>query len=187
MSLLQKSLGQFAKGYAEFHQQKTAKLPIIEHDDDWPSPCELGAIDGDGFISWQAVDIEDELSFDNVEKALELTLHNDIKEYFTAVYSEAIPCRCEQGELELLLAWNAKDFERLQQNLIGHVLMKRRLQQAETLFFAVTDQEEINLVIKNDNGEVWAEPVGLEPSKFVAKNLQEFIASLSYSQQEAEQ
>ncbi len=49
------------------------------------------------------------------------------------------------------------DFERLQQNLIGHILMKQKLKQAITLFFAVTDEDDIILSVNNNTGEVWAE------------------------------
>ncbi|MDN3652594.1 SecY-interacting protein [Thalassotalea ponticola] len=180
MSSLQKSLVNFANDYIAFCQQQHGGLPRVEHDPNWPSECEIGDVDGDNMSAWKPVQISDNLSFDNVESALGISLHPDIKQFFTAIYSEAIPCDCDEGALELLFAWSREDFDRLQQNLIGHVLMKRRLNQADTVFFAVTDAEEINLVIKNDSGEVWAEPVGLEPNKFVAESLEAFLAQLRY-------
>ncbi len=160
-------------------KQTTAKLPMIEHDDDWPSPCEQGAIDGDGFISWQPIKISDEVGFANVEEAIGYGIHDDIKQLFSRYYSEAIPAQCDAGTLELLFAWNKADFDRLQQTIIGHLLMKKRLKQAPTIFFAVTDEDDINLVIKNDNGEVWVEPIGCEPKTYIAANLAEFLASLT--------
>ncbi|KGJ90550.1 SecY-interacting protein [Thalassotalea sp. ND16A] len=171
---------QFSDKFIAQQLQQTGKLPSVEHDDDWPSPCETGAIDGDGFISWQPVKMDETFDFKNVEQALSLTIHPDVHQYFSHIYSEAIPATCSEGNLELLFAWNKADYERLQQNIIGHLLMKQKLKQKETIFFAVTDEEDINLVVKNDSGEVWVEPVGCEPSKFIANNLIEFIESLEF-------
>ncbi|WP_371189160.1 SecY-interacting protein [Thalassotalea maritima] len=180
MSPLQERLLALVSQYRQYHLDNFNELPKVEHDPAWPSPCEVGQPDTDNLVNWQPVAINESLSFDNVEKALDLTLHSDIKNYFTSVYSEAIPCSCKEGDLELLFAWNFDDFQRLQQNLIGHVLMKRRLKQSPTLFFAVTDAEEINLVIDNETGAVWAEPVGLEPNKLIAPSLVDFIDMLAF-------
>jgi SecY interacting protein Syd len=78
----------------------------------------------------------------------------------------------------LLQVWNEQDFERLLQNLIGHALMKRRLEQPMTLFFAVTDDEDYILSLENDTGRVMLERVGLEPQEMLADNLAQFLSSL---------
>ncbi|MDU0356093.1 SecY-interacting protein Syd [Paraglaciecola aquimarina] len=77
--------------------------------------------------------------------------------------------------MQLLQAWNLQDFERLQQNLIGHILMKRRLRQPETLFFGVTDQEDFILTLDNSTGQVLLEQVGLQSNDILAPNLAQFI------------
>ena len=82
------------------------------------------------------------------------------------------------GNLQLLLPWNQDDMVRLQQNLVGHVLMKRRLDQPETLFFAVTDEEDFILSVDNQSGEVVLEQVGLLPQEVLAPDLASFLASL---------
>jgi SecY interacting protein Syd len=165
----------FVAAYQHNHQQ----LPSIEFDEQWSSPCQVGDISNDK-VQWQPTVCIDELSFDNVEEALELTLHDDIKSYFTALYSESIPANCDEGALELLFAWNKDDFNRLQENLIGHVLMKRRLKQDITLFFAVTNEDDFILSLNNESGEVWVEQVGCQPHKKIANSLAEFIESLSF-------
>lgn len=176
---LSKSIEQLLQQFINTVEQKSGGLPLVEQDQQWLSPCECGDVNADGLIAWQPCAIDDELGFANVEKAIGFTIHDDIKVFFTSFYSDVIPAKCEHGELELLLAWNKDDFERLQQNIIGHILMKQRLKQEPTLFFAVTDEDDMNLVIKNDTGEVWVEPVGCEPKTLVAKNLQEFLSTLS--------
>ena len=157
----------------------TGKLPVVEQDADWPSPCEVGDVDDNGFIQWQPCKISEELGFENVEEAIGYGLHEDIKQFFCHCYAEPISASCSEGGLELLFAWSKADFDRLQQNIIGHLLMKKRLKQEPTIFFAITDEDDINLVIKNDTGEVWIEPIGCEPKTLIANNLAEFLSTLT--------
>jgi len=181
-------LQKFSMQYVNKYQQVHSHLPLIEQDDDWPSPCEVSNENseiGQSSLSkrqvfWQPVNVEEKegLSFENVESALELTLHQDIKTYFTTLYSESLDARCEEGELSLLFAWNKDDFQRLQENLIGHVLMKQRLKQKETLFFAVTDEEDMIVSVDNESGTVWVERVGCEPHKKIADSMAQFISKL---------
>jgi SecY interacting protein Syd len=81
--------------------------------------------------------------------------------------------------LSLLFAWNKDDFERLQENLIGHILMKRRLKQEETVFFAVTDEEDMIISVDNASGSVWVERVGCKPHKQLSDSLAQFISQLT--------
>lgn len=175
------SLENFLSNFISEHEQKYQCLPKVQFDADWPSPCEQGKIDDEGFISWRPVLISEQLGFTNVESALEISLHEDIKAYFTSYYSESVPAECEEGYLELLFVWNKNDFERLQQNIIGHTLMKRKLKQRETIFFAVTDDDNVIVSIDNQTGVVYAEKVGKEPHKKLANTLSAFIDSLSIS------
>ncbi|WP_431130321.1 SecY-interacting protein Syd, partial [Flagellimonas flava] len=63
-----------------------------------------------------------------------------LESYYTRYYGDNLNARTTRGDLQLLVPWNQDDLIRLQENLIAHVMMKRRLRQAETLFFAVTDE-----------------------------------------------
>lgn len=175
------SLENLLSTFINAHEKKYQCLPQIQFDADWPSLCEQGEQDNEGFIQWRPVEIKDELSFSNVEKALDLLLHTDIKTYFTTYYSESIPAECEEGYLELIFVWSKEDFARLQQNIIGHTLMKRKLKQRETIFFAVTDDDNVIVSIDNQTGVVYAEKVGKEPHKKLANTLVEFIDSLTIS------
>lgn len=179
---IEHNIDQFVDSFLDRQQQLTGKLPVIEQDEDWISPCEIGEVDKDGLIQWKPALIKDTLSFANVEEALGFAIHNDLKRYFTHCFSESIPATSEKGNLELLFAWNHDDFDRLQKNMIGHVLMKQKLKQEITLFFAVTDEEDINLVINNDTGEVWIEPVGCEPKECISPNIATFLQSLTLNQ-----
>ena len=154
-------------------------MPVVEKDELWLSPCIQEDVD-EKQVAWQAVNMpSNELNFSNVESALEITLHEDIKQYFTSIFSETLDANCTEGDLSLLFAWNEEDFSRLQENMIGHILMKRRLKQDITLFFAVTDEEDIIISIDNETGEVCVEHVGCKPHKKLANSLAEFVQQLT--------
>ena len=177
-SSLPEIMEQFMDCYIELYQEKHEQLPIIDIDADWPSPC-LQHLHNDKEVFWQPTKNNDSLSFDNVEQALEINLHDDIQTYFTTYFSESISAKCSEGELSLLLPWSIEDFKRLQENIIGHIMMKKRLKQPITIFFAVTDDEENILSIDNDSGEVWVESVGCLPHKKLADSLIEFFKQIS--------
>lgn len=175
---LSQSLWQFSQDYVKYHIENKGHSPICEKDEQWPSPCIKKEYDELHNI-WQPILIPESLSFENVEHALELTLHADIKTYYTTLYSDAIYANCDEGGLSLLLPWSADDFARAQENIIGHVMMKRKLKQKLTIFFAITDDEDYILSINNENGEIWVERVGCEPHKKVANSLVEFMQTLT--------
>jgi len=168
---------QLSAAYVVKYTEILAHLPLVEKDEQWPSPCLLQEYN-DGFMCWKPVKIKDKLTFENIEQALEIKLHPSISQYYTVIYSENIPATCEEGHLQLLFAWSEQDFERLQQNIIGHIMMKQKLKQELTIFFAVTDDDNVLLSVNNSTGEVWAEKVGCQSHKKMADNLFEFIKDL---------
>jgi len=177
----------FSKDYCQQHIEQFGHLPTVEHDEQWLSLCEIGPHDS-SLHYWQPIaveverlsnDNEVELSFSNVESALNLELHPDIKTYFTTIFSGALDASCSEGQLSLLFAWNREDFARLQENIIGHILMKQRLKQAETVFFAVTDEDDMIISVDNSSGEVWVEQVGCKPHKKISDSLIDFIKQLT--------
>lgn len=187
-SNLLEALQSLINQYIQKHHDINNQLPTIQFDGEWLSPCEQGEAQ-DGLSYWQPIVISDlvqknktvnveQLTFSNVESALGLSLHPDIKNYFTYVFSADLNVECEEGLLSLLFAWNVEDFQRLQENIIGHILMKQRLKQAETIFFAVTDEEDMIISIDNSSGEVWVEQVGCKPHKKLSNSLAEFITQL---------
>lgn len=143
-----------------------------------PSPCQVKVVDDEQVI-WQPVLQQPVADFSNVEQALELVLHPDIKLFYGLYYGAGFAAEHQQGKLALLMVWNEADLRRLQENIIGHILMKRRLKQQETVFFAVTDDESIMLSVLNSTGEVFMEHTGREVKQKLADNLADFIRSLT--------
>ena len=178
-SQLIEAIEHFVNTYVEEYQLAYKHLPLIEQDSDWPSPCIQSEFKKGEVDCWRPVQVKEPLSFSNVESALELTLNDEFKTFFTHYYSDTLDASCEHGDLSLLQLWSPEDFERLQENIIGHVLMKQKLKQEVTLFFGLTDQEDYILTINNNSGEVWVERVGKKPHKKLSDSLTEFIQTLS--------
>jgi len=176
---LTETLWQFSQAYINEYQQKKGCYPVAEIDPDSVSPCQIKTIDEQN-CSWQAVKIEQTLNFDNVASALEVNIHADVCDYYCSIYSDSIAATSVDGKLSLLFAWNFADFERLQENMIGHIMMKQQLKQTITIFFAVTDEEDMIISLNNDNGEIWLEQIGCEPHRKLANSMQEFITGLNF-------
>lgn len=174
---LEKALDSFVTRYVQ--QAKEQGKPLqIEYDPDWPSACYQGVASVGEWVAWLPVKCQPKLNLSNLEQGLELTIHADIHTFFTRYWSDNLNATTSKGKLQLLLPWNEDDFVRLQQNLIGHVMMKRRLKHPETLFFAVTDQEDYILTVDNASGAVMLERVGVLATETLAPNLASFIDSL---------
>ena len=151
---------------------------LIEYDDQWLSPCVKGEHRNGDLVPWEPSVQQRPLNFDNLARALEIKIPSQFETLFTRYWSDHVTVRSDEGELTLLQVWNSDDFERLQQNLIGHVLMKRRLKQDDTLFFAITDQEDYIVSIECVTGFVVVERVGKAPHKKLANSIGEFLEQL---------
>ncbi|NVK24418.1 MAG: SecY-interacting protein [Gammaproteobacteria bacterium] len=161
---------QFVDKWLELAKQNG--FPEITADENWPSPCEFQQQEK---TFWQPVKQDETLGFENVEHAIGYKLNDEFKTFFTLYYADNFDAKHSDGELQYLQAWSKPDFERLQQNLIGHLMMKGRLKQTPTLFFAVTDEEDLNIVVDNLTGKVALEYVGKEPHQTLANSLSAFI------------
>lgn len=161
--------------------KKYPEMLMVEYDKDWPSGCYTTTGNAGDKVAWQPVKRTGMSNFNDLEKALEMKIHQDVVSYYSAYWSDNLSAETSKGYLQLLQPWNQDDFERLQQNLVGHILMKRRLKQPETLFVALTDEDDFILTVDNTSGEVMLEQVGLLPKEVVAPNLAAFIQSLQPS------
>lgn len=175
---LQQQLDLFVTSTLALSEEEGQPLRI-EYDSNWPSDCYQGTADNGKMVEWKPAKQAGTNSFRNVEQALDITLNPQYCAFFTRYYSHNLLAMAPQGSCELLQVWNDHDFQRLQENVIGHVLMKRRLKQQPTLFFALTDEEDTILSIRNDTGEVMVEQVGKSPVDVVSPSLASFIETLT--------
>ncbi|MCY7294336.1 SecY-interacting protein [Alteromonas sp. a30] len=175
-SRTQIALANFIGKYIARYEEEGVPLKV-DCDDSWLSPCCTTTM-VDGVCVWQPVRHDVSVDFSQVEKGMDMRIHQDFQDYFCTYWADHLNARASQGDLQLLMVWNEDDFIRLQENLIAHLLMKRRLGQRDTLFFAQTEDDNYILSVLNETGEVILEPVGQEPKKVIASDLATFLRGL---------
>ena len=159
------------------YQQQRGGLPHRPWDPEWRSPCEVGE-PWNGEIYWQPVRRESPGSMENVATGLDMVLHPDLSSFYGHWYAGALAFSFKGLRVEPVLAWNLDDFARLQENLIGHALMQRRLRLAPTLFLAATRQESHLVSLDNLSGAVLLERVGRAENQLLTPDLASFLARL---------
>jgi SecY interacting protein Syd len=170
----------FIKNYLKSYQDTLSEFPRY-----YPlgedSICIQGTFDAnrDEIVFWQPVKRDNAADFSNVENALNIQLHQDIHAFYGQYFSAALPFTASFGDGELIQAWNQADFENLQQNVIGHLIMKQKLKQPSTWFIGVTGDDDQMLTVNNDDGSVWIEIPGQKQSTQIAPSLTEFLQQLS--------
>ncbi|MEP1551551.1 MAG: SecY-interacting protein [Paraglaciecola sp.] len=171
------ALSQFVEKYLRKASVSSESL-TIEYDPQWPSLCYVSKAEVGEPVSWQPVKRKCKGDFSDIESALNVSIHTDLIEFYNEYWSDNLNAIASKGSLQLLQAWNEDDFLRLQQNLVGHVLMKQRLKQPITLFFGLTEDDDFIITLDNQSGEVMLEQVGLLPKEVLAPNLASFLHSL---------
>lgn len=163
------------------HQQlcesSTHSLPTVDFDPEWISPCQVGEVVDDK-VKWQAVKRDEKVSFSNIEEALEVTLHPSIEALFCTAYSEHIACEFEGHPIELIQVWNEADFLMLQENMIAHFMMQKRLKKPASMFIASCSDEMQVISILNETGQVQLETLGKKQEAVLAESLAEFLEKL---------
>ena len=71
-------------------KQKTDRYPLVTHDEQWPSPCEMQGTLVNGQIQWQAVAQTPKANMANLTKALEVGFPEEISEYYGNFYADNI-------------------------------------------------------------------------------------------------
>lgn len=166
------------------HYTKSFDSLITSHDQEWPSPCEIGDPwmdeDGEEKIRWQPVrrhHIADD--FVGLESALEMPIHEDIKTHYGRYWSANLEAEAPDGHVSLLFLWNHEDSKRLVENLIGHAVACRHNRTPFSVFFACTEADsDLFLTVNNETGNVQLEEPGKRPIRKVSESLEEFMSLL---------
>ena len=171
------ALDEFLLAWCAFQTENDHALQI-EYDKDWPSAAVDTNVTHGEWAKWTPKRQTQNNDLSALTQGLEIMPNPQLQTFFTRYWSDNLAAQTPRGQLQLLQAWNPDDFVRLQENLIAHVLMKRRLGQRDTLFFAVTDDDDFILSVLNETGEVVLEQVGQEPIEVLAPDLASFISAL---------
>ena len=174
------SLEQFLENYQKQHLSRFSQLPQVDFDPEWRSSCETGEPDSQNRIGWRTVVRLDNASFSGLESALEVTLHPDIKSYYSGLWFPSVGATSPDGDLDLIGIWNPHDFENLQINIIGQAMQLQRRKLPFTVFFATTYPEsEYCLAVDNRSGEVVLERAGSVAERVISPNLKDFLDTLT--------
>ena len=120
------------------------------------------------------------MSFNGFETAIEQPVHEDLKAFYSSLWSGALPCLFDSLPISLIQIWNPDDFERLIGNLIGHFLAQKNARQDLTLFFATVEDGGDNIIsLDNRTGEVLLETPGTPERAVIAPSLTQFLPLLT--------
>lgn len=170
------SLTAFTRRYQQYWQSQTGHGPASEALLGLPSPC---VTDEDRQrVLWQPRPMAEGLTLSGVERALEMQLQPAAHAFYCTQYAGDMAASFDQQELELVQVWSDADHDRVQQNLIGHLLMQKRLKQSPTLFIGTTASELDIISLCNLTGHIFLEQVGGKRRTRLADDLPAFLAAL---------
>ncbi|MEL0552699.1 MULTISPECIES: SecY-interacting protein [Enterobacteriaceae] len=170
------ALQAFTQRYCAAWQQQYASLPRSEELYGVPSPC-ISATDDDA-VFWQPQRFSLEPDISAVERALDIVIQQPIHRYYTTQFAGDMTARLAGETMTLLQTWSPDDFQRVQENLIGHLLVQKRLKLSPTLFIATLDSELDVISVCNVSGEVLKETLGTRKRTTLSPSLASFLNQL---------
>ena len=179
MSDTAQALAQFAQDYSKACQNETGNLPQVSFDESWRSPCEVSEVDSDEKVTWQQIEQSPHFDFSDIETALELQLHQSVKDFYGIYLGASLFGVFDKQQYELIQCWNNDDIKRLGENIVGHILMQRKLKQSHTLFIGSLVNGEQMICVDNENGAVVLEIPGDDKREQLAPSLNEFLMNLT--------
>ena len=174
--LVKDALWQFSQRFVSCWQTRHASLPVTDAYAGIASPCEDNTVDG--LIFWTPKQRDEMASFDQVESAIELSIHEDVKTFYACQYAGDLRAKFEGKPLELIQVWSDDDLIRLQENILGHLVMQRRLKLSPTIFIGTTPNEMDLISVCNVSGEVIFETLGTQNRQVLAPDVVTFLTQL---------
>ncbi len=176
-STVSEALLKLSQQHQTLWQEKHQSNPRSEDMVGIPSPCIKNTTDD--YVEWTFVQRDNPENFANVEQGIELTLHSDIKDFYGSQFSADIEASWQGNHFTLLQVWSEEDMTRLQENMLGHLVMQRRLKLKPTIFIGATDDELEVVSICNITGQVIVETLGTEKRRHLADDVETFLQQLT--------
>jgi len=174
---VESALDQLIERYQQAYQQAGVKL-VTEAHDEWQAPIYGERVDDD-MVEWLPAHQSSALQFTDLANALEQPFHTSLEALYGRWFAADLNVSFANHPLVLLQLHGSEDGERLQANLAGHVLMKRRLRQPITLFIGLAEEsDDLLITLNNETGQVGLEFVGREQHEILAETLEEFLQQL---------
>ena len=157
-------------------------FPVARFETDWDSPCIQKHLTPQSpeYVHWQPMPWGLDSAFANLESALQIQFHDDIKTFYTAFWSDGIWGDFKSNEVSIIQVWNEHDFEMLQENMLGHLFaqMKKRLDY--TFFIGCTLDDQI-ISLDNTTGQVLLEYPGKKPHRQLSDSLAQWLSDFTPS------
>ena len=141
-----------------------ASIPI-EHDPEWPSPCEVMPPDADGMVRWRPIPMEPPATFDGIP------MRPELREFYGTFWGRDGYSRHSDESAAISVAWNAAELERITANLAAQVT------EGVPVCVAITDSDWY-FGVDNATGAVWLCEPGCPPIREVAPSLVAFLTDL---------
>lgn len=113
-----------------------------------------------------------------VEEVINLTIHPDAHLFYSTQYAGDMLATFEHLSLSLVQVWSDDDFSRLEQNIIAHLMMQKKLKRRPSIFIATTDDETEIIAIDNQTGKIVLEKLITNETDILADNLDTFLRNL---------
>ncbi|QLR44424.1 SecY-interacting protein [Enterobacter sp. RHBSTW-00994] len=141
-----------------------------------PSPCVISSVDDS--VIWQPRPFTGEQNVNAVERAMDLVVKPALHAFYTTQFAGDMVAQFAGTALTLLQTWSEDDLQRVQENLIGHLVTQKRLKLSPTLFIATLDSELDVISVCNLSGEVIKETIGTRNRDVLAPSLADFLTRL---------
>lgn len=139
------------------------------------SPCIVDTLDL--AVLWQAVEAQHSLAI--VEEVIGINIHPSAHDFYGSQYAGDMAANWQGRTINLVQVWSEEDFSRLEQNLIAHLSMQKKLKRHPTIFIAATDDNSEIIAIDNVTGEIVLEKLIDNQKDFLAPNLVAFLSALT--------
>ncbi|WP_392561169.1 SecY-interacting protein [Orbus sturtevantii] len=166
----------FTEHYIDIWQNTTKHAPISSELYGVPSPCIIDTIDL--AVLWLPIRPSPH-SLAIAEEVANIRIHDSAHLFYGTQYAGDMQAQWHDLSLSLIQVWSDDDFSRLEQNIIAHLMMQKKLKRRPTIFIATTNDEAEIIAIDNKTGNIILEKLITNETKVLASDLDTFLSNLT--------